>query len=112
MEDFLKELLFEYKNYAYGILFVWCLLEGEIALILGGILGDVKKIGRKGGIIIFNIIATVSTVLGIFKKILFEFTSPISFGSTSTFISLVMDYVVELYPTKIRDNSSGILFSS
>ena len=38
MEDFLKELLFEYKNYAYGILFVWCLLEGEIALILGGIL--------------------------------------------------------------------------
>ena len=22
-----------------------------------------------------------------------------------------MDYVVELYPTKIRDNSSGILFS-
>ena len=80
-------------------------------VILGGILGDVKKIGRKGGIIIFNIIATVSTVLGIFKKILFEFTSPISFGSTSTFISLVMDYVVELYPTKIRDNSSGILFS-
>lgn len=37
MEEFLKELLYEYKNYAYIIIFLWCLLEGELALILGGV---------------------------------------------------------------------------
>ncbi|MBQ9292966.1 MAG: DedA family protein [Campylobacter sp.] len=52
MEDFLKELLFEYKNYAYGILFVWCLLEGEIALILGGILAHEGHINLALGIFI------------------------------------------------------------
>lgn len=38
MEDYLKELLLEYNQYAYVILFFWCILEGELALILGGIL--------------------------------------------------------------------------
>lgn len=52
MEDFLKELLFEYKNYAYGILFVWCLLEGEIALILGGILAHEGHINLALGIFV------------------------------------------------------------
>ena len=52
MEDFLKELLFEYKNYAYGILFIWCLLEGEIALILGGILAHEGHINLALGIFV------------------------------------------------------------
>jgi membrane protein DedA with SNARE-associated domain len=35
MEEFLKEMIVEY---GYIILFVWCILEGEMALIMGGIL--------------------------------------------------------------------------
>lgn len=38
MEEYLKELMLEYHQYAYIILFFWCILEGELALILGGIL--------------------------------------------------------------------------
>lgn len=38
MEETLKDLMLNYHQYAYLILFVWCMLEGELALILGGIL--------------------------------------------------------------------------
>ncbi|ASM34928.1 DedA family protein [Campylobacter sputorum subsp. bubulus] len=38
MENYLKEIMLEYHQYAYLILFFWCILEGELALILGGIL--------------------------------------------------------------------------
>ena len=38
MEEFLKNWMLNYHQYAYLILFLWCILEGELALILGGIL--------------------------------------------------------------------------
>lgn len=38
MEEFLKGLMFDYQEYAYIILLVWCFLEGEIALILAGVM--------------------------------------------------------------------------
>lgn len=37
IEENLKELLLQYKDWAYLIIFLWCILEGEMALILGGI---------------------------------------------------------------------------
>lgn len=37
MEEMLKNLLFTYKDLAYLIIFLWCILEGEMALILAGI---------------------------------------------------------------------------
>lgn len=38
MEEFLKELLFNYKEYAYIIIFIWCMMEGEIALVIAGVM--------------------------------------------------------------------------
>lgn len=38
MEEALKNLMLQYHEYAYAILLFWCVLEGELALILGGIL--------------------------------------------------------------------------
>lgn len=38
MEEFLKGLMLEYQEYAYIVLFVWCLIEGEIGLILAGVM--------------------------------------------------------------------------
>lgn len=37
MEEYLKELLYNYQHLAYIIIFLWCILEGELALILAGI---------------------------------------------------------------------------
>lgn len=38
MEEFLKSLMFEYHQYAYIVLFIWCILEGELGLIFAGIM--------------------------------------------------------------------------
>ncbi|WP_297575283.1 DedA family protein [uncultured Campylobacter sp.] len=37
MQEFLRDFLNNYQQYAYIIIFVWCVIEGELALILGGI---------------------------------------------------------------------------
>lgn len=78
--------------------------------VIGGFIGEIRILGRKGGIIIFSILAGVLTVIGLFKKILFQITSPIVSGCTNIYVNLIMDYVVELYPTKIRDTSTSSLF--
>ena len=81
-----------------------------VANLVGGFFGEIKKLGRKGGIIVFAILASIVTIIGIFSKILFEITSPISMGCTHIFVNLIMDYTVEIYPTKIRDTSTSLLF--
>ncbi|ARR04056.1 MULTISPECIES: DedA family protein [Campylobacter] len=51
MEEFLKNILYEYKNWAYLIIFLWCIAEGELALILGGIFAHEGHVNL--GLIIF-----------------------------------------------------------
>ncbi|TXE81576.1 DedA family protein [Campylobacter peloridis] len=51
MEEFLKQLLHDYKNWAYIIVFLWCMLEGELALILAGIFAHEGHVNL--GLIIF-----------------------------------------------------------
>lgn len=51
MEEFLKQLLYDYKNWAYIIVFLWCMLEGELALILAGIFAHEGHVNL--GLIIF-----------------------------------------------------------
>lgn len=38
MEETLKSIIFEYKEWSYVVIFFWCMLEGELALILAGVL--------------------------------------------------------------------------
>ncbi|CUU77171.1 DedA family protein [Campylobacter hyointestinalis] len=38
MEETLKNIIFDYKEWSYVVIFLWCIAEGEIALILAGIL--------------------------------------------------------------------------
>lgn len=81
-----------------------------VADVAGGLFGEIRKLGRKGGIMIFTILASILTIIGLFSKILFEVMSPISSGFTSIYVNLAMDYVVELYPIEIRDSSTSLLF--
>ena len=52
MEELLKNLLQEYHQYAYVVLFIWCALEGEVALILGGIMAHEGHINLPLGIFV------------------------------------------------------------
>ncbi|PSM51805.1 DedA family membrane protein, type I (SNARE domain) [Campylobacter blaseri] len=38
MQGFFEELMFNHAHYVYIVLFVWCIFEGEIALIIAGVL--------------------------------------------------------------------------
>lgn len=59
MEEFLKDLILRYHEYAYVVIFVWCIMEGETALILGGILAHEGHINVGFGIFIAGIGAFV-----------------------------------------------------
>ncbi|MSN96737.1 DedA family protein [Campylobacter sp. FMV-PI01] len=59
MEEFLKELLFKYHDYAYIILFLWCILEGELALIVAGVMAHAGLINLPMSIFISGIGAFV-----------------------------------------------------
>ena len=84
---------------------------GEVCSnIIGGFIGEWKKLGRKGTIILFIILGLIFILPSIFKSILFEIFSPISSGCTTIYVNLAMDYIVELYPTKIRDKSTSLLY--
>ena len=80
------------------------------ANLLGGFVGEIRKLGRKGAIIVSLILGGITTIIGLFSKILFEVTNPITSGFSEIYVNLVMDYTVELYPTKIRDTSTSLLF--
>ena len=81
-----------------------------ISNTVGEFIGEIRKLGRKGGTILSLIVATILTIIGLFGKLIYEITNPIVNGITSIYVNLIMDYVVEYYPTKVRDTSSSLLF--
>ena len=89
---------------------IWYSIADIFANIIGGIFGEFRRFGRKGGVMIFLVLGAVAVILGLFKKILFEITSPIFSGCTQIYVNIVMNYVVEIYPTKIRDTSTSLLY--
>ncbi len=51
MEELFRNFLLDHKDFAYPIIFFWCILEGELALILGGIFAHDGHVNL--GLIIF-----------------------------------------------------------
>ena len=51
LDETLKEFLYNYQHLAYIIIFFWCILEGELALLLGGIFAHEGHVNL--GLIIF-----------------------------------------------------------
>lgn len=51
MDETLKALLEQHQNLAYPIIYLWCILEGELALLLGGIFAHEGHVNL--GLIIF-----------------------------------------------------------
>ena len=78
--------------------------------IIGGFIGEIKCLGRKGAIIIFAILAMILYAPAPYYQVLFEFMTPVGSGCTSIYINIILDYVVELYPTRIRDKSTSLLY--
>lgn len=81
-----------------------------ISLLIGGLLCEVNQIGRKGvscGSFILTSIFIIPCVY--FPKSFTILFSLFFFFGTACF-NVLITYVIEIYPTKLRDISSGFLF--
>ena len=83
---------------------------GTILNAIGGLIGEIKNLGRKGAMIIFIILTAFCIIFIPIKLTYFEFFSPLSLGFAGIFGDIATDYSVELYPTSLRDISTSLLF--
>lgn len=90
------------------IIVAFCSMPGNI---IGGILCEIKKIGRRKTICLGFIISTLCS----FSIIIFRSQYTILYSMYLFFVNIsfnvCLTYVVEIYPTQLRDTSSGFLFA-
>ena len=80
-----------------------------LSYVIGGIVINLKNLGRKSIIAIFMILQGICLILCIIITKLFTefFTLNLLFANIHS--NVLLGYVVEVYPTKIRDLSSGFI---
>ena len=79
------------------------------SLITGGILVEIPFIGRKGVLWTWQLINAIIQLPAVFFPKLFTFFMAISMFSCNVWGNVLITYIVEVYPTKLRDTSSGFL---
>ena len=77
--------------------------------IIGGILVEIPFIGRKGVLWTWQLINAIIQLPAVFFPKLFTFFMAISMFSCNVWGNVLITYIVEVYPTKLRDTSSGFL---
>ena len=93
---------------ANQIIVAFCSMPGNI---IGGVLCEIKKMGRRKTICLGFIISTICS----FSIIIFRSQYTILYSMYLFFVNIsfnvCLTYVVEIYPTQLRDTSSGFLFA-
>ena len=82
-----------------------------ISSLIGGIMLEIKSIGRKGAILIFMVLNSLCLIPAIYIKNGFTFFFALNLIFYNIHGNIIINYVVEFYPTKLRDLSSGFLLS-
>lgn len=81
-----------------------------ICLFINGFIMEIKYFGRKILIIVYLIGSSIVLAPILFYEKMFTSMVSISLAFNFLSCSVGMAYIVEIYPTKIRDLSSGFLF--
>ena len=80
--------------------------------VIGGILLEIPKIGRKGVICIWLLINAIMCIPAVYFPKMFTLFISIAILSTNVWGNVLITYLIEVYPTRLRDTSSGfILFT-
>lgn len=82
-------------------------MVNPIANLIGGFIIEIKCLGRKKSLILFFAIMFITFILMVISVILFQIFSPISLGIGDMTANLAICITIEVYPTKLRDISSG-----
>lgn len=80
--------------------------------IVGGFLGEIKMIGRKGVIWIFMLISAITLIPSCYNVTLFNIFFTISITSTAIYGDMLITYISEIFPTRLRDVSSSFFLTS
>ena len=79
---------------------------------LAGFLAEIKCIGRKGVLGIFMLISAISLIPSCYSVTLFNIFFTISLSSGSIYGDMIITYLSEIFPTKLRDISSSFFLTS
>ena len=80
--------------------------------IVGGLLAEIKFIGRRGVIWIFMLLSAISLIPSCFSVTLYNIFFTISITSTAIYGDMLITYISEIFPTKLRDLSSSFFLTS
>ena len=80
--------------------------------IVGGFLGEIKIIGRKGVIWIFMLISAITLIPSCYSVTLYNVFFTISITSTAIYGDMLITYISEIFPTRLRDVSSSFFLTS
>lgn len=84
-------------------------LVSVFSSVIGGILIEIPFLGRKGVLWIWQLINAILLLPAINFPKLFTFFMSISNFACSLWGNVLITYIVEIYPTTLRDTSSGFL---
>ena len=79
---------------------------------LGGTLAEIKFIGRKGVIWIFMLISAITLIPSFYSVSLYNIFFTISITSSAIYGDMLITYISEIFPTKLRDLSSSFFLTS
>ena len=108
-----KKILGETKE-KYNKILIQQIIMSVLTLLsslIGGIILEIKSIGRKGAILIFMILNCFCLLPAIYVKNGFTLFFAFNLIFYNIHGNIIINYVVEFYPTKLRDLSSGFLLS-
>ncbi len=86
-------------------------LIGLPSQLIAGILCEIKFLGRKNCSLLILFLAFVCTVIFIFFPKTYIVLFSLSQSLLGMLVNLILAYICEVYPTKIRDYATGYFFS-
>lgn len=79
---------------------------------VGGSLAEIKYIGRKGVIWIFMLLSAITLIPSCYSVTLYNIFFTISITSGAIYGDMLITYISEIFPTKLRDISSSFFLTS
>ena len=79
---------------------------------VGGCLAEIKSIGRKGVIWIFMLLSAITLIPSCFSVTLFNIFFTVSITFSAIYGAMLITYISEIFPTKLRDISSSFFLTS
>ena len=79
------------------------------AYVIGGLMAEIPQLGRKGVIWIWALLNAIFIVPATYFPKLYTLFFAIAMLSNNIWVNVLITYIVEIFPTKLRDTSSGFL---